>query len=132
MEVREDDLLFARAKNFGHVSTLRRDGSPHSSAVWIDEEGGRIRWNSSGSTAKIRHLKRDPRVAVSIHDQVNPYRAVTFFGRAELVTEGAEEHLDEIARKYMDVDRFPEEWKTPGDQRFIVVLRPDSVSRYGY
>lgn len=129
----DKDLAFFRAKNFGHVATLRRDGSPHSVAVWVDEQGGRARFNSSDGSVHLKQLQRDPRVAVSVHDQENPYLAVSLLGTAVLTTgDAAEAHVDELTRKYTDMPSFPAEWRAPGSKRVMVEIVPTSVLRYGY
>lgn len=132
VNISDDDLKLFRAKNFGHVSTVRADGSPHSVAVWIDEVDGTVRFNSADTSAHIKHLQRDPRIAISVHDQDNPYVAVSLLGTANLITEGADEHLDELTRKYTDMDRFPDDWRTPGSTRMKVEIVPDAILRYGY
>ena|SRR5919204_4688038 len=128
----DKDLELFRAKNFAHVSTLREDGAPHSTVVWVDAEDGRISFNSAGHSAKIKHLRHDPRLAVSVHSEEDPYLAVTVLGTAVLTTEGAEEHLDALTRKYTEYDRFPDEWRTPGEERVKVEVTPRAVLRYGY
>lgn len=130
--LKDKDLELVRAKNFGHIATLNADGSPHSTAVWIDEAEGKVRFNSTSGSAKIRHLRRDPRIAVSVHDQDNPYLAVSFRGTARLTQEGADEHIDELTRKYTDMDRFPDDWRVPGDLRIKVEVSPETILRYGY
>ncbi len=50
-------------------------------------------------------------------------------GRAETTTEGAREHLDKLARKYLGKDVYP--WHQPGEQRIIVRVKPDEVDSYG-
>lgn len=127
----EDVQLFG-AKNFAHVSTLREDGSPHATVVWVDQADGRVRFNSAERSVKVKHLRRDPRVAVSVHAQDDPYRAVTILGTATLSTDGAEEHIDELTRKYTDMDRYPSDWRAPGEVRVKIEVTPLSILRYGY
>lgn len=132
MELNEKDLELVRKPNFGHASTVRRDGAPSSAVVWIHERDGTVWFNSTSSSAKIKYLRRDPRAAISVHDQDNPYVAVTFLGTAELSTEGADEDVDVLTRKYTGMERFPNEWRVAGDVRVTVSLRPSAVARYGY
>ena len=63
-EVRE---LFA-GPNFGHLATVRRDGSPHTVAVWVGVEGGHVYFFTQPGSRKARNLARDPRVAISVVD----------------------------------------------------------------
>ena len=63
--------------NYGHVATLMPDGSPHSVAVWVGVEDGRIVFFTQSGSRKARNVEGDPRVAVSITDYENPYRTGT-------------------------------------------------------
>jgi PPOX class probable F420-dependent enzyme len=99
MDLTDKDRELVNGKNFAYVSTLLPDGAPEATVVWVDEREGCIRFNSSESSVKAKNVRRDPRVAVSVHDQADPYVAVTFRGRAEITTEGADAHIDELTRK---------------------------------
>ena len=125
------DLLTGR--NFGHVATLLPDGSPHTVAVWVDERDGVVLVNSTEESVKVRNLRRDPRVAVSVHDQAEPYRMLALRGRAfEVTAEGAEEHIDALTRRYTGEQKYPDEWREPGEVRVMVRIQPERIFRYGY
>jgi PPOX class probable F420-dependent enzyme len=120
-----------RGKNWGTVVTLRKDGSPHSTPVWIDTDGEHVIFNTAIGRAKERHIRRDPRVAVTVipaEDQQSGYVSVT--GTAEIVEEGAYEHIDKMAQKYIGQDKYP--YLQPGEQRVIVKVTPDKVDSMGY
>lgn len=112
--------------NFGHVVTLMPDGLPQTTPVWIDRDGDVPMFNTARGRVKAENLARDPRVAVSVHDKENPYRYLQVQGKAELVEEGAEGHIDALAKKYMGVDTYP--LRQQGEQRVIVRILPDNVS----
>jgi PPOX class probable F420-dependent enzyme len=103
-EVRE--LLSAR--NMAHVATLMSDGAPHVSPVWVAVEGDRLAIFSAQETLKVRNLRRDPRVAVSVCDERNPYRAAVIRGRVveELQGDEAVAIVDRMSRRYVGSD-FP-------------------------
>lgn len=103
-EVRE--LLGGR--NMAHVSTLMSDGAPHVSPVWIAVEGDRLAIFSAQETLKVRNLRRDGRVAVSVCDERNPYRAAIIRGRVveELGGEEAVAIMDRMSNRYVGSD-FP-------------------------
>ena len=103
-EVRE--LLGAR--NMAHVATLMADGSPHVSPVWIAVEGDRLAIFSTAAHLKVRNMRRDPRVAISVCDEHNPYRAVIIRGRVveEIEDDTALEITDRMSRRYVGQD-FP-------------------------
>jgi PPOX class probable F420-dependent enzyme len=101
-EVRE---LFEKA-NYGHLATLMPDGGPHSVAVWVGFEDGRIVFFTQPSSRKGRNLARDPRIAVSVVDRDNPYRTGRVRGRVAATREGdaALEVIDRLSRKFTGED----------------------------
>jgi PPOX class probable F420-dependent enzyme len=115
-------------KNFAHLATIMPDGSPQVTVVWVDLEGDNILVNTAEGRVKPRNVRRDPRVAISIHDEVNPYKSAAIQGEVlEIRTEGARDHIDRLAKKYMGVDRYPRE----GEQRLILVIKPDQAAGMG-
>jgi PPOX class probable F420-dependent enzyme len=112
------------------ATTLRRDGSPHNTIVWIDAEDGTITFNTAVGRAKERHLREDPRVAVTVVDPENTYRWVSVSGHAELTTDGADDQIDKLAKKYLGEDKYP--WRSPEEQRISVKIRPDRVDAAGF
>ena len=119
-----------RGKNWGTVVTLREDGSPHATPVWIDTDGEHVIFNTAVGRAKERHLRRDPRVAVTVlpaDDQQSGYVSVS--GTAELSEDGAVEHIDKLAKKYLGQDKYP--YLQPGEQRVVVTITPDKVDSMG-
>ncbi len=114
----------------GVVTTLRSDGSPHSTPVWVDVEDGALLFNTETGRAKPRHLRRDPRVALVVVDPSDPYRWVSVSGTAETTLEGAEEHIDKLAKKYLGKDEYP--WHNPEESRVLVRIRPERVDASGF
>ncbi len=113
--------------NFAHLATLMPDGSPQVTPVWVDFADGRILVNTAEGRAKPRNVRRDPRVAISITKQDNPYASAFIRGRVvEIRQEGADELIDKLAKKYIGQDRYP--WRQPGEQRLIMVIEPEHVS----
>jgi len=111
------------------VTTLRSDGSPHSTVVWIDEVDGDVWFNTAVGRAKERHLRKDPRVAVAVVDPQNQYRWVAVTGRASLDEKDADAHIDKLAKKYLGQDRYP--WHDPEQQRIIVRIAVEKVDSTG-
>jgi PPOX class probable F420-dependent enzyme len=119
-----------RGKNWGTVVTLRADGSPHATPVWIDTDGDNVLFNTAIGRAKERHLRRDPRISVTVlpaEDQQRGYVSVS--GTAELIEDGAKEHIDKLAHKYLGVDEYP--YLQPGERRVIVKVTPEKVDAQG-
>jgi PPOX class probable F420-dependent enzyme len=101
------DLITAK-KAFAQLATLMPDGSPQVTPVWCDMAGDVIRVNSAKGRQKDRNMRRDPRVALCLMDPENPYRYVELRGRVvEITEEGADAHIDSLARKYLDVETYP-------------------------
>jgi len=115
---------------FAHLSTIMADGSPQASAVWVDTDGPLIVVNSAEGRLKDRNIRRDPRVAISVIDPENPYRSLMIRGRVSKITnEGADAHIDKMAKKYMGVDEYP--FRTPDEVRVMYYIEPERVASMG-
>ena len=126
----ESYLDLFHKKAFGSLSTLMPDGSPQTNPVWVDYQNGELWVNSAVGRLKDRNIKRDPRVSVAVIDPENPYRFLEIRGRVREITEqGAPEHIDKMAKKYVDLDKYP--WHQPGDERVIVTIKPERIDAYG-
>jgi len=114
-------------KNFVFISSIMRDGSPQVTPTWVDIENGNILVNTAIGRIKHKNISRDPRVALAIADQNNPYDMVTVRGRTiEQVTgDAAEEHIDKMAKKYIGKDKYP--FRSPGEKRVILKIKPEKV-----
>jgi PPOX class probable F420-dependent enzyme len=121
-----DDLLeLLRAPSPCFLTTLMSDGSPQITEVWVDTDGEHVVVNTWEGALKLRNVRRDPRVAVAVAD-VDDFRSY-FSVRAEVVeitTEGANEHINELSRKYLGTD-YP--GFGPDVQRVKLVIRADRV-----
>lgn len=117
-------------KNFAHVATLMKDGSPQVTLVWSDIDGDRIIVNTAEHRAKPRNVRRDPRVAISIADQQRPERAAFIRGRVvEITREGAEDHIDKMARKYRGDERYMDH--SPDRPRVLLYIEADHIREMG-
>ena len=124
----DEQARLLQEPNFATVATVNPDGSPQLSIVWIDWDGERVLFNTAAGRVKPRNLERDPRVSVLVLDREDGYQWVAVRGAAGLTTEGADEHIDKLARKYTG-----EGWQAkPGEQRLLCSFRPEHVSAYGF
>jgi PPOX class probable F420-dependent enzyme len=117
-------------RNWGVIATVRKDGSPHVTPVWIDYDGEDVLVNSAYGRTKVVNIERDPRATVTVlpaEDQQAGYVMVS--GPATLVDEGALEHINMLARKYLGEDKYP--YLGPGEQRVIIKIRPEIVDGFG-
>lgn len=120
-------------RTFAHVATLLPDGHPHVTPVWIDYDvdTDRLLFNTARGRRKERNLRKQSAVAVSMTDPDDPYRMLAIRGSVvEMTEDDAVEHINELARRYMDVDTYPNLDSEEG-ARVIVAIRPDHVSTNG-
>ena len=124
----ERDRRILEAPNFASLATAMPDGAPHVSTVWIDLDGEEVLVNTGEGLVKTQNVRRDPRVAISVFDQQeDPYEQVVIHGTVvDITPDGADEHIDRLAKKYLGVDTYP--WREPGEQRLILRIRVDRVS----
>ena len=114
----------------GVATTLREDGSPHSTIVWVDVEGDKVSFNTALGRAKPKHLEHDPRASVLMVDPNNSYKWVAVSGPAEVTEEGAEAQIDKLAKKYLGKDEYP--WRNPEETRVKVLIEPEKVDATGF
>ncbi len=114
----------------GIATTLREDGSPHSTVVWVDVEDGKVSFNTARGRAKPRHLERDPRASLLVVDPNNAFKWVAVSGPAELTEEGADAQIDKLAKKYLGKDKYP--WRNPEETRVKVLIEPEKVDATGF
>jgi len=118
--------LFEKA-TLAHVTTMFPDGRPHTTPVWIDydADADRLLVNTERHRRKARNVDENPAVAVSMTDPDNPYRFLSVTGEVEdVTTDGAREHIDELAERYMGESEYPNPIQS---ERVILRIRADDV-----
>ena len=122
------DLFSKRA--FASLGTLMPDGQPQVTPVWVDLEGELVIVNTAKGRQKDKNIRRDPRVALAVIDPDNPYRYLEIRGRVVEITEqGADAHIDKMAKKYLDKDKYP--FRQPGEVRVIFKVTPEHITSMG-
>lgn len=122
------DLFTKRA--FASLTTLMPDGSPQTTPVWVDFDGDLVIFNSAKGRQKDRNVRRDPRVALAVIDPDNAYRYLEVRGKVVEITEdGAADHIDKMAKKYLGVDKYP--YGQPGEVRVLYKIRPEHTTTMG-
>lgn len=117
-------------KNLAFVATLMKDNSPQITPTWIDLVDGVIIVNTAEGRVKQRNVSRDPRVAISVVDQKDPYNMVTIRGKViEQTTRDADKHADKMAKKYLGVDKYP--FAMPGEKRILLKILPQKIFYMG-
>jgi PPOX class probable F420-dependent enzyme len=118
------DLLEGEA--LGHLATIRADGTPHVTPLWIDHDGDTVLVDVRIDRVKAANMRARPAVAISIVDPRNPYRYLAITGVVvSWSEEGWREHMDKLSRRYMKVDTYP--WSKPGERRAIFRIEPTHV-----
>ena len=121
-------LLADRA--YGHLVTTNPGGTPQTSMLWVDVEGDEVLINTSEGRAKMRNMRRDPRVLLSVQDRDEPQNYLLIHGRVtEITAEGADEHIDLLAGRFLGLDSYP--FRQPGEQRLIVRIATDRLGGLG-
>ena len=122
--------LLQEKKAFANLATVRADGSPQVTPVWVDYVNGVIRFNTAKGRVKGRILKPGSPVALAVMDPDNPYRYIQIRGRVRRVLEqGADAHIDSLATKYLGKDKYP--FRQPGEVRLMYEIEPLSASGMG-
>lgn len=115
---------------FANLATIMKDGSPHVTPVWFDYDGRHVRINSAKGRVKDRNMRNNPKVALCILDPQNPYRYLEIRGRVSEISEtGADEHIDQLAKKYLNVDKYPH--RTPTEVRVRYQIEAEHISAIG-
>jgi len=125
-QISEPIAKLLEGRNFAFVATLMKDGWPQITPTWVDLEDGKILVNTAEGRLKQKNISRDGRVAISVIDQNNTYHMVTVRGRVvEQRKEGADEHIDKLAKKYLGLDKYP--LRSPNEKRIIIKIKPERV-----
>ena len=106
------------------------DGAPQVTPVWCDYDGTHIRINSAKGRVKDKNMRLNKKVALSIMAPDNPYRYLAVQGVVvEITEEGADAHIDSLAKKYLGKDKYP--FRHPGEVRVMYKIRPEKISTMG-
>jgi len=119
-----EDLFHGSA--LASLATLRADGTPQVTPVWIDLEAGMVLVNARADRLKVANMQRRGDVGVLVVDPANPHRYVSVTGVVESADEdGSMPHMDRLSERYLRVRKYP--WATPGQGRLIFRIRPTRV-----
>ena len=117
-----------RSLRLSRVDVVERQASD--GPVWLDYYGENLLINTAAGRVKDKNLQRDKRVAMAMSDPENPYRYLEVRGTVvERTEQGADEHIDKMAKKYMGVDRYP--GRSPGEVRVLYKIKPERISSMG-
>jgi PPOX class probable F420-dependent enzyme len=112
---------FLRQPHAAVIATVRSDGAPYSAATWYDWDEGRILVNMDFERLRLRHMRRDPRVSVTVLDLGDWYRAVTVLGRVvELRDDEGLADIDRLSQRYRSAPYWNRERR-----RVTALVEPD-------
>jgi PPOX class probable F420-dependent enzyme len=120
------------AGRFAHLVTINPDGSPQISVVWTGVEDDEVVIAHLGEGAKVRNLRRDPRVSLSVEAEGRDAGGLDHWlavhGTARVTPGGGPELLQRLARTYMGPDvTFPGPDAPPGNVIHVAVDRVGGV-----
>lgn len=115
-------------KVFVVFGTVQPDGSPQMSPVWVKRDGDDLLVSTTVDRRKYRNLERESRVTVVVVNPDEPYEYAEIRGTAETTTEGGQELIDELSRKYTGKDYADFNPASGQDaERVVVRIRPRKV-----
>jgi PPOX class probable F420-dependent enzyme len=117
-----------------HVVTIDEDGGPQVTAAWVGVEGDEIVLATLPDQRKLRNLRREPRVAVSIPSTTkNDWGLLEYlvvYGTARVTEGGAAETLQRLAYTYIGPDVvFPNIPDPPPG--FVTRITPERLGGVG-
>lgn len=111
-------------------ATIMPDGSPQMTQTWVDTDGAHILINSVDGHQKVRNVRRDPRVTLSVLDPARWERAVTIRGRVvEITTDGAAQHFRQLVERYLGQGGY--RYGQPGQVRILLKIAPEKIRAPG-
>ena len=97
--------------------------------VWVDVDDEGVSFNTAYGRAKPTYIADDGRVSLTVIDPQDPYRWISVSGTATLVDEGADDHIDRLAKKYIGADTYP--FRKPGERRVTVRIAVENIDSRG-
>ena len=128
---------FLRGRHVAVLTTINPDGAPLQTPVWYLYRDGLIYVRTNSRSAKVRNIRRDPRVSLCVQDERPPYRAVTARGvaqveadRPELSTAMSRNYLGAIAGVFYV--RLRTRNQIEDDPDTILVIKPGGKQGWDY
>ncbi|HET6705788.1 PPOX class F420-dependent oxidoreductase [Amycolatopsis sp.] len=112
-------------RNFATVATLDPDGGPQTSVVWVGLDDGDLVFSATEDRRKVRNLRRDPRISVSITDAENPYRHTQLRGTVTITPDPGKSLPAKLSHKYLGQDPPSE---SADVQRVVVRLKTEKIA----
>ena len=129
-----DDLL--ERPLYGHMASIRPDGSVQVSPMWFDWDGELLRFAHTTKRQKYRNVQINPLVAMSVSDPDDPYRYLELRGEVvRLEPDPTATFFRRIANRYSGDEPHPDAplaGEAPHDAPdwVVIVVRPTAYSKH--
>jgi len=127
----EDLKAFLARPIIARLATVRANGSPQLAPMWFLYEDGVMYMSTRTYAAKVKHIQKNPRVAVVVDEMVAPLKnkMVSMEGTAEVLTTGVKETTTKIYHKYMGVEgsKTPQAQQNINTPRVILKITPKKM-----
>lgn len=112
--------------NYAVLSSVLPDGQPQTHMMWVDHDDEHVIVNTEIDRQKFKNIERNPQVTVLIMETGNPWGWSEVRGHVVETVRGqaARDHIDKLAKKYLDADEYPNPIKS---ERVMVKIAPDKV-----
>lgn len=126
----ESHQQFFEQPIIANLGTIMPDGRPQVNPVWVDYDGTYVRFSTLQGSQKDKNLKARKFATFLLVDPQNPYSYIEVRGQvAETVTEGADEFINALSKKYLELDEYPN--RREGDVRLTYKIKLDKVNAFG-
>ncbi|MFB7307633.1 PPOX class F420-dependent oxidoreductase [Streptomyces sp. NPDC056192] len=101
----DEAVAMLKKANPAVITTLRPDGQPVSTPTWYLWDDGRVLVNMDEGRKRLEHIRRDPRVTLTVLDEAGWYTHISIIGRvAETRPDEGLADIDRLARQYLGND----------------------------
>ena len=126
-QIPESHLELFQKPIVANLATIMPDGQPQVNPVWCDYDGTYVRLNSAKGRTKDKNMRARPQVTVLLVDPESVWHWVEVRGIVEEITEeGADDHIDSLAKKYLGVDSYP--FRSEKEVRVMYRIKPSRVN----
>ena len=121
------DLLENKA--YGHIVTVKPNGTPQITMVWMDVDGDTPQFNTAEGREKPANLRNNPNIIVTVQSKDDPQAYAAIYGKAIVTTEGADAQIDKLAKRFLGQDKYP--FRQPGEVRVLVKIDVEKIRGAG-
>ncbi len=115
-------------KAYGHVITFGAKGQPQVTMVCMDVEGDEVLFNTAEGRLKLKNLRRDPRIIISVQDRNEPQAYMVIHGTATITEAGADAHIAKIVKRFFGAEKY--QFRLPSEKRLIVRVNADRIGGF--